>query len=242
MTRKSKKEREKLYEGTSKILYEGHEEFSLIQFFKDDHVMPNGEVMEISGKGVVNNNISAFIMSNMDMVSIDNHFIEKINMREQIVQLVDMIPIKISVANLACDRYVEQFGIEEGYVFDHPMIDFRIKNKLLSNPVVNEFQVQNLCFLTDQELSDLKKIALRTNDFLTGLFAGVGIRLVECNLEIGRVFDGDQFSLMVADEISPDTCRLWDVQDNRKIDFEFASSNPENAISAYQEIAKRLNV
>ena len=242
MATKAKKTREKLYEGTSKILYEGDEDFSLIQFFKDDHILEDGSVVQVAGKGVLNNNISAFIMSNMDMVSIDNHFIDKINMREQIVQLVDMIPVKISVANLACGRYVDQFGIEEGYVFDQPMIDFRIKNKNILNPIINEHHMQNLCFLTSREVKSLKQVATRVNDFLAGMFAGVGIRLVECTMEIGRVFDGEEFSFMLADEVTPDTCRLWNIADNRKIDFEFAAQNPDNAAAVYKEIAKRLGI
>lgn len=242
MVQKPTNIREKLYEGAHKILYESGEELSLVQFFKDDHVLENGEIIEISGKGILKNKISSTIMSHMDIACIDNHFIEQLNMREQLVQLVDIVPVHVSVSNIASSRYSKEFGIEEGYVFDTPMFDFRIKSKECKNPVTNEQQIEVFCGMTSEEVKELKQASIRVNDFLTGLFSAIGIRLVECTLEFGRVFDGEQFSLMLADEITPDNCRLWDMNSNNKLDFEYASLHPDTAILVYQEIAKRLDV
>lgn len=242
MTKKNSLPREKIYEGASKIVYSAEEDYALIQFFKDDHKLGSGQVIEVSGKGIIKNSISAFIMNSMDMANIENHLLEKINMREQKIQLVDIIPVQVSVANIACGRYVSEFGIEEGYVFNNTMLDFRIKKAEFGNPVTCEHQMLNFGWLHVEELKALKKEAIRISDFLTGLFAGVGIRLVECNLEFGTVFDGEGFSLMLADEVTPDTCRLWDMETNQKLDFEYAEANPDKAISVYEEIARRFKI
>lgn len=235
-----KQNKVKIYEGDTKIIYQGIEEFTLIQFFKDDLRISPEETIIISGKGVINNSISAYIMNCLDMVGIENHLIEKLNMREQLVQLVDTFPVKVIVTNIATDRYVRDFGIEEGYVFEKPMIDFRFKSSIF--PVVNETQIINFNWMMKEELDNLKKAALRINDFLVGFFAAIGIRLVDCSLEFGRVFNGEEFVIMLVDEISPDTCRLIDMNNNQKLDFEFASENPDKATTIYKEIAKRLKV
>ncbi|MES2214702.1 MAG: phosphoribosylaminoimidazolesuccinocarboxamide synthase [Pseudomonadota bacterium] len=234
--------KEKLYEGSSKILYEGEEEYSLIQFFKDDFKLPNKEIIQISGKGVLNNKISAFIMESMDISGIENHFLEKINMREQRVQLLDIVPVQVCISNISAGRYVTELGVEEGYVFDSPMIDFRLKYKEHPGAVMNERQLVNFGWMTEDEVKQLKIEAFRAGAFLTGLFAGVGIRMVECHLEFGRVFDGESFVFMLADEITPDTCRLWDIESNERFDFESIATNPQNGIEVYKEIAKRFRI
>ncbi len=242
--------RNKIYQGSSKILYQTDKEYSLIMSFTDDIKLQNGKTFNASGKGVINNTISSYIMSKLDMVGIENHLIEKINMREQIVQFVDIIPISISVSTLACGRYIKEFDMEEGYVFDQPMIDFRIKNAELKYPVINEYQIINFGWVSIEEIKILKKKAIRIADFLTGLFAGIGIRMVECNLEFGRVFNGEEFIIMIADEISPDNCKLWDLNNNEKLGFEAiecaieqdSQQDLDQAILSYQNILKRFNV
>lgn len=236
------KSRDKVYEGSSKILYEDDEEFSIIQFFKDDFKLPNQEIIQIAGKGALNNKISAFIMESMDISGIENHFLEKINMREQRVQLLEMMPIQICVSNISAGRYVTELGVEEGFVFDSPMIDFRLKYKEFPGAVMNEQQLINFGWMTRRDVRQVKIDAMRASAFLTGLFAGVGIRMAECCLEFGRVFDGETFVFMVADEISPDTCRLWDISSNARLDFEYIASNPSSAIEVYKEIAKRFRI
>lgn len=232
--------KQKLYQGSSKILYQAPEDFALIMSFTDKIMLEDGEILDISGKGVLNNNISASIMSKLDMVGIDNHLIEKINMREQIIQAVDILPIQVVVSSVACGRFVQEFLMEEGYVFDHPIIDFRVKSSELKHPIINEHQIFNFGWLSKREISEVKHKAIRIYDFLSGLFVGVGIRLVECRLEFGRVFNGEDFIIMLADEISPDTCRLWDMNSNEKLGQELIKDNPEKAFNSYQTIANLL--
>ncbi len=235
--------RSKIYEGSSKIMYQSDDESeTLIQFFKDDMLTPDGSTIHVAGKGIIKNTISAFIMERMGLASINTHFIEKLNMREQMVKLVEIVPVHVCVSNIAAGRYVSGFGIEEGYVFDTPMIDFRVKNREKNYPVINEQQLINFGWIDDSEIDELIHIAFRVNDFLTGLFAAVGIRLVESNIEYGRIFDGFDTHFIVADEITPDNCRLWDMETNEKIDFEYAMSTPEKALSVYNKISDRFKL
>lgn len=237
---KSKIPREKVYEGSEKIFYSAEEEFALIEFFKDATKLSNGEIIETSGKGVLRNSISASLMSKLDMAGIDNHLIEKINMREQLIQMVDILPMQISVSYLACGRYISEFGLEEGYVFDRPMMDFYFKTIDKLMPVANESQIMNLCLLTQYEIDAIKKITQRASDFLSGFLASSGIRLVEARFEIGKVFTGEEFIMMIADEISPDTCRLWDLNNNDKLDFQAIEENPDDAMKIYKKVAERI--
>lgn len=233
--------REKVYKGSSKTMYDSGDETTLVMSFEDT-VKVNKKIFEVSGKGAINNSISAFIMDRLTMAGIENHFIQKNNMRQQLVQVADVIPVVISVTNVACGRYVTDFGMEEGLVFDAPIIDYRIKSTTLNYPVINESQIINFGWSFEEELREIKALATRVHDFLTGLFAGSGIRMVECKLEIGRVFNGEELILMLADEISPDTCRLWDMKTNEKLCFEILEENPEKAINAYKEVMNRLNI
>jgi len=239
--KKTKHTSEKMHEGLEKIFYYHEEEYALTQHFKDTAII-DGVVSEVSGKGVLRNAISAFLMEKLDLVGIEHHFIEKINMREQVVQMADIIPMRVVLSYLASGRYVHDFGMEEGMVFDKPMLDFRFKAADGSYPVVCEEQIMHLCYMNAEAMQDIKKIVYRTGDFLAGLFAGAGIRLVDISLTLGTVFDGHDFVILIADEISPANCRLWDLSDNTKLDFEHIISHPEDTIPVYQEVAKRLGV
>jgi phosphoribosylaminoimidazole-succinocarboxamide synthase len=230
-----------LYQGSSKTLYETEEDYALIMSF-DDSIKLQDKVFEVSGKGVINNAISSFIMQKLDMIGLDNHFIQKNNMKQQLVQFVDIVPVQVCVSTIACGRYVTEFGMENGFVFDTPIIDFRVKNSDLNYPAINEVQLMSFEWLTKREIRELKTQALRVHDFLVGLFAGVGIRLVDIHLEFGRVFTGDDFLLMLADEVSPDTCRLWDIETNEKLSFEVLEEGGTEAEAsiAYQKVLKKL--
>lgn len=232
--------KKKLYEGSSKTLYSSEEEFLLVVAFTDNATLENGEVVNISGKGVLNNNISSFLMNKLEMIGIENHFIEKINMREQLVQYVDMFPVQLVVSSVACGRFVAEFGMDEGYVFDRPIIDFRVRSREFKYPIVNEYQILNFGWLLKDEVKAIKQQAIRIHDFLSGLFMGIGIRLVECTLEFGRVFNGEESIIMLADEISPDTCKLWHINSNERLGFELIEKDPHKAFESYQLIADLL--
>lgn len=231
----------KIYEGSRKILYQTSEENVLTMTFSDKTRIANNQYSEISGKGVINNAISAFIMQKLDAIGIDNHFIKKLNMMEQSIQYAEVIPIKINVSNVACDRYVKDLGMELGYVFDKPIIDYRIKNSDLGYPVVNEHQMINFNWLIQEELKLIKYKAIRIFDFLTGLFAGIKIRMVSCNLEFGRIFNGEEFLIILIDEITPDTCILWDMQTNEKLGADgITEESNAHSVCTYQRILQSL--
>lgn len=242
MATKLKSAREKMHEGIEKTFYFHDKEFALVEHFKDFARTANGEVVEISGKGVLKNSVSAFLMEKLDLIGIEHHFIEKLNMREQVIQMVDILPLKISISYLACGRYVQEFGMEEGIVFEKPMIDFRLKQDEDLYPIVNEEQIMHFCYMNEYSMKDLKSIVHRAGDFLAGIFAGVGIRLVQATFTMGTVFDGQEFVHLIADEISPDTCRLWDLANNTKLDFEHMMQYPEDTMTIYAEVMRRLGI
>lgn len=228
-----------IYKGTSKTLYQPEDDYTLIMSFDDYLKKSNNEIIEVSGKGVINNNISSYLMQKLDMIGVENHFMEKINMRQQLIQFVDIYPVQVHVTSIACGRYVTDFGMESGFVFEEPIIDFRIKNKELGYPIINEDQIMRFNWLNKKELITLKKNAMRAHDFLSGLFVTAGIRLVDIKLEFGRVFNGDSFLTMLIDEISPDTCRLWDMETNEKLCYEIADEE-DKIIPAYNEVLSRI--
>jgi len=234
--------KEKIYTGASKTLYQADEDYALIMSFNDTLKLQDKSSIVISGKGVINNSISAFLMQKLELIGVETHFIQKNNMRQQLIQFVDVYPVQIYVSSLASGRYVTDFGMEDGFVFDSPIIDFRVKNGDLNYPIINEHQIYSFSWLSKKEIKNLKKVAIRVHDFLTGLFAGIGIRLVDIKLEFGRVFNGEEYIIMLTDEISPDTCKLWDIYNNEKLCYEIAETNPDLIISAYQEVLKRLNI
>lgn len=233
----------KIYEGSSKILYQAEDEYTLLMSFTDNLRLAGGSAIEISGKGVINNVISSFLMNRLDLIGIENHFIEKINMREQVVQFVDMCPIQVCVSTIARGRYVKDFGMEEGFVMDSPVMDFLIRSHELKYPPINENQMLAFNWVGEKELKEIKEKSLRIHDYLSGIFAGIGIRLVECKLEFGMVFNGEEFFVMLADEITPDTCRLWDMDTNRKFGIEAVEAKQdENPIVSYKTILDRLGI
>ena len=234
--------KEKIYTGSSKTLYQADEDYALIMSFNDTLKLQDKSSIVISGKGVINNSISAFLMQKLELIGIETHFIQKNNMRQQLIQFVDVYPVQIYVSSLASGRYVKDFGMEDGFVFDSPIIDFRVKNGDLNYPIINEHQIYSFSWLSKKEIKNLKKVAIRVHDFLTGFFAGIGIRLVDIKLEFGRVFNGEDYIIMLTDEISPDTCKLWDMYNNEKLCYEIAENNPDLVINAYQEVLKRLNI
>lgn len=235
--------RRRIYEGKAKILYEGPEPGTLIQHFKDDATAFNAKKHEIvDGKGVLNNRISEFIFNNLNAIGIPTHFIRRLNMREQLIREVEIIPLEVVVRNVAAGSIAKRLGLEEGTQLPRSIIEFYYKNDELDDPMVSEEHITAFGWATPQELDDIMALAIRVNDFLCGLFLGVGIRLVDFKIECGRLFEGDMMRIVVADEISPDSCRLWDTVTNDKMDKDRFRRDMGGLLEAYQEVAKRLGI
>jgi len=235
--------RTKVYEGKAKILYEGPEPGTFIQYFKDDATAFNAEKHDvIEGKGVLNNRLSEYFMAGLNEIGVPTHFIRRINMREQLIRAVEMIPLEVVVRNIAAGSISKRLGIDEGTPLPRPIVEFYYKNDALGDPMVSEEHILAFGWATHQDLDDMVALALRVNDFLSGVMMGVGIKLVDFKIEIGRIYEGDFQRLVVADEISPDSCRLWDAKTGQKLDKDVFRRDLGNLSEAYAEVARRLGV
>jgi phosphoribosylaminoimidazole-succinocarboxamide synthase len=235
--------RRRIYEGKAKILYEGPEPGTLIQFFKDDATAFNKKKHEIvDGKGVLNNRISEHIFTQLNKIGIPTHFIRRLNMREQLIREVEMIPLEIVVRNVAAGSLSKRLGIEEGTALPRSIIEFYYKADHLDDPMVTEEHITAFGWASPQEIDDIMALAIRVNDFLTGLFMGVGIQLVDFKIECGRQYEDNMMRIVVADEISPDSCRLWDIDSNEKLDKDRFRRDMGGLVEAYQEVARRLGI
>ena len=233
----------KLYEGKAKILYEGPEKGTAIQHFKDDATAYNTlKKTTVEGKGVLNNRISEHILNNLNQIGIKTHLIKRLNMREQLVKLAEIIPIKFAVRNIATGSLTKKLGIADGTVLSKPLLEYRYKNDDLGDPLVSKEHIIEFNWATDSELSLIKSYCLRINDFMQGMFRGVGIKLVDFKLEFGRIDNKGKKEIILADEISPDTCRLWDLVSEKKLDKDRFRKDLGNIIQAYQEVARRLGI
>lgn len=231
------------YEGKAKILYEGPEPGTLIQYFKDDATAFDGKKHDtITGKGVLNNRISEYIMTQLAAIGVPTHFIKRLNMREQLIRAAEIIPIEVVVRNVAAGSIAKRLGIAEGTALPRSIIEFYYKDDALGDPLVSEEHITAFGWSNPHEIDDMMALALRTNDFMTGLFAGIGIRLIDFKIEFGRVYEGDMMRLVLADEISPDSCRLWDTQTSKKLDKDRFRRDLGEVSEAYQEVARRLGI
>ena len=235
--------RKLVYEGKAKILYEGPDRGTYIQYFKDDATAFNNQKKAIiDGKGVLNNRISEFLLTQLNEMGIETHLIKRVNMREQLIKAVEIIPIEFVVRNIAAGTFSKRLGISEGTQLKRPIIEYYFKNDELGDPLVTEEHIDINNWATIDELSSATETSLRINDFLIGLFRAVGIKLVDFKLEFGRIWKDDEKRVILADEISPDTCRLWDVKDERKLDKDRFRRDLGGLMEAYQEVAKRLGI
>jgi len=233
----------KLYEGKAKIIYATSDKNLVIQYFKDDATAFNNQKKSIiEGKGVLNNRISEYILSNLSQIGIKNHFVKRLNMREQLIKLVEIIPIEFVLRNVATGTITKRLGVEDGTVFKEPLVEFFLKNDQLEDPLVSENHILAFEWATKEELDKIKKIILRINDFMVGMFKGVGIKLIDFKLEFGRIKVDDKYEIILADEISPDTCRLWDSVSDKKLDKDRFRKDLGDLIPAYTEVAKRLGI
>ena len=233
------KKGKKLYEGKAKILYAGPEKGTAIQHFKDNATAFNNQKKSIiEGKGILNNRISEHILSNLNQIGIETHLIKRINMREQLVKLVEIIPIEFVVRNIATGSLTKRLGIEDGTVLDKPLIEFCYKNDDLNDPLIAKEHITAFGWAEEIELDWIMNQCLRINDFMQGMFKGVGIKLVDFKLEFGRLNQDGKKRIVLADEISPDTCRLWDASTEKKLDKDRFRKDLGNLLEAYQEVAR----
>ena len=235
--------RTKIYEGKAKILYEGPEPGTLVQYFKDDATAFNAEKKEVvEGKGVLNNRLSEFFMSGLNNIGVPTHFIKRLNMREQLVRNCEIIPLEIVVRNYAAGSMSKRLGIEEGTQLSRPVVEYYFKDDSLGDPIVSEEHIAAFNWASLQDMEDILGLALRVNDFLSGVLFSVGIKLVDFKIEFGRFFEGEYQRLLIADEISPDSCRLWDVKSGKKLDKDVFRRDLGNLTNAYTEVANRLGL
>ena len=235
--------RRRVYEGKAKVLFEGPEPGTLVQYFKDDATAFNNQKKgTITGKGVLNNRISEHLMTRLNEIGVPTHFVRRLNMREQLIREVEIVPLEVIVRNVAAGSFSKRFALSEGTALPRSIVEFCYKSDELGDPFVSEEHITAFGWATPQEIDDMMSISLRVNDFLSGLFLGVGIRLVDFKLEYGRLWENEQLRIVLADEISPDSCRLWDVSTNEKMDKDRFRQDLGQVEEAYQEVARRLGV
>ena len=235
--------RRKVYEGKAKIIYEGPEPGTLVQYFKDDATAFNAEKRAVlDGKGVLNNRISELLMTRLGGIGVPNHFIKRLNMREQLIKEVEIIPLEVVCRNVAAGSISERLGLEVGTQLPRSLIEFYLKKDELNDPMVTEEHILAFNWANNQEIDDMVALTLRINDFLSGMFAATGIKLVDFKVEFGRLFEGDTMRVILADEISPDSCRLWDIETNESLDKDRFRKDLGGVTDAYAEVARRLGV
>jgi phosphoribosylaminoimidazole-succinocarboxamide synthase len=235
--------RRRIYEGKAKVLFEGPEPGTIVQYFKDDATAFNNlKKGTIEGKGVINNRISEYLMLKLAEIGVANHFIKRINMREQLIRQVEIIPIEVVVRNVAAGSLTKRFAIPEGTQLPRSIIEFYYKSDELGDPMVSDEHITAFGWASPQELEEIMTVAIRINDYLSGLFYGIGLKLVDFKVEFGRLYENEEMRIILADEISPDNCRLWDVKSNEKMDKDRFRQDLGRVAEAYQEVAKRLGI
>ena len=237
------KKGKKIYEGKAKIIYASSDKNLVIQYFKDDATAFNNQKKTtIEGKGVLNNRISEHILANLNQVGIKTHLIKRINMREQLIKLVEIIPIEVIVRNIATGSLTKRLGVTDGTILEKPLIEFCYKKDELDDPLIAKEHIFAFNWATEDEIKKIESMTFRINDFMSGMFRGIGIKLVDFKLEFGRIWEGENREVILADEISPDTCRLWDSKTEKKLDKDRFRKNLGDLIPAYTEVAKRLGI
>ena len=237
------KKGKKIYEGKAKIVFATSDKNLVIQHFKDDATAFNNQKKDvIDGKGILNNRISEHILTNLNQVGIKNHLIKRLNMREQLVQHLEIIPIEFIVRNIATGSLTKRLGIEDGTVLEYPLVEYCLKNDELGDPLISKEHILAFKWMDDFEIDFVNNELARINDFLQGMFRGVGIKLVDFKVEFGRLEKNGKKDIILADEISPDTCRLWDATTDKKLDKDRFRKDLGNLVEGYQEVARRLDI
>ncbi len=241
--------RKKVYEGKTKVLFDGPEPGTLIQYFKDDAANPeqaaadaDPEMRGNEGKGVLNNRLSEFFMSGLNTIGVPTHFMKRVNMREQLVRMAEMLPVEVVVRNFAAGELSARLGIPEGMALPRPIVEYYFKDDRLNAPLVAEEHIVAFGWASQQDLDDVIALALRVNDFLTGVMMGAGLRLADFRIEFGRIWEGEFMRLILADEISPDTCRIWELVPIVDRGDGQLMADPTPVADVHTELARRLGV
>ena len=240
------KRRKQIYEGKAKILYEGPEPGTLVQYFKDDATAFNAQKKAtLDGKGVLNNRISEYMMIRLAEIGIPTHFIKRLNMREQLIKKVEIIPLEVICRNVAAGTMAKRLGLDEGEKLPRTIVEFCLKRDDLGDPLIAEEHIYAFGWASQAEIDEIIAMTLRINDYLQGLFAAVGIKLIDFKLEFGRLQNPDGLDghmILLADEISPDSCRLWDRDTDKKLDKDRFRRDLGEVTEAYTEVASRLGI
>ena len=232
------KKLEQLYEGKAKKVYATDDPNLVIVDYKDDATAFNGEKKgTIVGKGVINNKMTNFLMQQLERAGVPTHFVKQLSDRETVVKKVSIVPLEVIIRNISAGSFAKRYGVEEGIVFDAPTIEFSYKNDALGDPLINTYHALALKLATAEEIETIKKCAFAVNDFLKKTMLDCGITLVDFKLEFGKTADD---TIVLADEISPDTCRFWDVKTGEKLDKDRFRRDLGNVEGAYQEMSRRL--
>ena len=235
----------KLYEGKAKIIYETNDQDLIIQHFKDDATAFNAEKKaNIEGKGVLNNRISEYLLNSLGQCGVKTHLIKRLNMREQLIKKAEIVPIEFIVRNIATGSLSKRLGVTEGTILGEPLLEYYLKNDELGDPIIAKEHIFAFEWATKKEVETIDKMSFKINNILQGLFRGVGIKLVDFKIEYGRIWNKNRQAneIILADEISPDTCRLWDVKTEKKLDKDRFRTDLGNIIEAYQDVARRLGI
>ncbi|MBF0438385.1 MAG: phosphoribosylaminoimidazolesuccinocarboxamide synthase [Magnetococcales bacterium] len=234
--------RDRLYEGKAKAVFATDDPNLLIQYFKDDATAFNGVKRgTITEKGVVNNMVASRLMTIIEAVGIPVHFIKRLNAREQLIRKVAIIPVEVVVRNVVAGSMAKRLGRQEGEPLPRPVIEFYYKTDALDDPLITRDHAMVFGWATEAELDWIMAACLRINDVLVGFFANIGVRLVDYKLEFGRLAENPQ-QVVLADEISPDTCRLWDMVTGEKLDKDRFRRDMGGVVEAYQEVARRMGL
>ncbi|MFZ1413149.1 MAG: phosphoribosylaminoimidazolesuccinocarboxamide synthase [Defluviicoccus sp.] len=235
--------RRQIFEGQAKILFEGPEPGTLVQYFKDDVTTLNVKSRGvITGKGVLNNRISEYLLTRLGEIGVATYFVRRLNMREQLVREVEPIPIEVIMRNVAAGSFARRFGMAEGTPLPRSIVEYYYKSDELEHPMISEEHITAFGWATPQEIDEMMSLALRINDFLSGLFLGIGMRLMDLKIEFGRLWEDEQVRIVLADEVCPDSCRLWDLRTNLRLDQKRHSGDFGDLADAYQEVARRLGI
>ena len=227
-----------LYEGKAKKVYATTDENLVIVDYKDDATAFNGlKKGTIAGKGVINNRVTNYLMQLLEKEGVPTHFVKELSDRETVVKKVSIVPLEVIIRNISAGSFAKRYGVEEGIVFDEPTIEFSYKNDDLGDPLINFYHALALKLATKEEIETIKTLAFKVNEVLKKYFLGLGIELVDFKLEFGRTHDG---KIVLADEISPDTCRFWDSKTHEKLDKDRFRRDLGHVEDAYIEIRKRL--